>query len=204
MDKAILNALQVNTVFDLIKPVGEAGKQYKHHPAKWKPGREVDLRKEYKRLEALIIILKENKKLTDQLSSALSELPYLPNTLKALQERPLFLHECFEIKKLVHYALQLKQLTVKHGLQKSYPLPELNKVYNMLDPEHTISPTFNLSPAFDTKLAKLIGEISNLQSAQRKEEHKLLQSAQKALSLNNPTIELVISRLEKEKVKKLS
>lgn len=204
MDKVVFSALQFNSILDLIIPVGEAGRQYKHHPAKWKPGQETDLRREYKRLEALIIILKENKKLTDQLSSALSELPYLPNTLKALQERPLLLHECFEIKKLVHYALQLKQLTVKHGLQKHYSFPELEKIYALLDPEQAKSPTFTLSPAFDTKLAKLLGELSNLQSAQRKEEHKLLQSAQKALSLNNPTIELVISRLEKEKVKKLA
>jgi len=203
MDKAVIKALQFNLVLDLIEPTGESGKHFKRHLTGYLPGQEATLRKEYQHLEQLIAAISSEKKLSAQLSSILAEIPYLPQTLKAVTERPLFLHECFELKKLVHYALQLKQFCSSHNLNKSYPFPDLDILYAMLDPDRTNSPAFALSPAFDFKLAKTIEKLQELQLTKRQIEHQLLKDAQKALGLNKPSPEIVISRLQTKELIKL-
>jgi DNA mismatch repair protein MutS2 len=203
MDKALFAALQFDAILDLIRPAGEAGRVHKQHLSAFKPGREAALRKEYKRLECLAAAMEKDKKLSGLLYSALSQTPYLPQTLKALQQRTLFLHECFEIKKLTHYALQLRNACTKAGLEKLYPFPELQKLYDLLDPEQTQSPSFALSAGFDPMLAKLLSQLQELQLKRRHAEHLLLQKAQKAAGLNNPVAEIVVSRLDDKKLENL-
>jgi len=203
MDKTVNSALQFDLVLNLIEPVGESGRHFKHHLTFRKPGQEASLRKEFLRLEVFISALNKNKQAVEQFRSALIDLPWLPQTLKALQDRPLFLHECFELKKLLYYALQLKQLCQKHGLAKHYPFPDLDKPYALLDPEHKNSPSFALSAAFDPKLAQYITHLQDLQLAKRQAEAQLMQTAQKALHLNKATDVLVVSRLQTAKLNKL-
>jgi DNA mismatch repair protein MutS2 len=203
MDKAMFASLQFNEVLELITPVGESGKNHKYHIQGFKPGQEAHLCKEYNRLDCLLSALKKDRKLSEQLNSSLSATPYLPQTLKALQKRSLLLHECFEIKKLLHYVLQLKQLCTKAGLLKHYPFPELQKLYNLLDPEKTQSPTFALTASFAPILAKLLLKTQELHLAKRQAEHKLLVAAQKAAGLKNPIAEIVVSRLDSKKLQKV-
>ena len=204
MDKAVNSSLQFDLILNLIEPVGESGRHQSHHLHAYKPGQEASLRKDFTRLEALISTLKQNKKTTEQFRSTLVDIPWLPQTLKALSERTLFLHECFELKKLLYYALQLKELCHKHGLDKYYPFPALDKPYALLDPEHKNSPAFTLNAAFDPKLAKYIGQLQDLQLIRRQAKSQLMQTAQKALKLSNPVDVIVVSRAQTAQVNKLS
>jgi DNA mismatch repair protein MutS2 len=203
MEKATLASLQFDKVLDLILPAGEAGKHQKHHLRVFRPGQEASVRKEFSRLDDLVAALSKNNKLSGQLSSALSQTPYLPQTLKALTQRPLMLHEFFELKKLLYHAIQLQLYCTKAGLTKQYPFPELQKVFDLLDPGHSQSPSFALSGAFDPALAELLIKQQDLQMALRREEQKLLNTAKKTVGTANPTSEIVVSRLDEKQVRKL-
>ena len=203
MDKALLSAMQFNQILDLIEPAGESGKHFRHHLSGYKTGQENELRKEYKRLELLIAAITKDRRFAAQMTAALAEIPWLPHTLKTLTERPLLLHECFEIKKLVHYGRILQQLCSSHKLDKVYPFPDLEILSAMLDPDRTNSPAFALSPAFDSKLAKYIARLQDLQLDRRQQEARLLKEAQKAVGLNKPAAEIVISRLQEKERHKL-
>ncbi len=203
MDKALLSAMQFNQILDLIEPAGESGKHFRHHLSGYKTGQENELRKEYKRLELLIAVIAQDRRFAAQMTAALAEIPWLPHTLKTLTERPLLLHECFEIKKLVHYGRILQQFCSYHKLDKVYPFPDLEILYAMLDPDRTNSPAFALSPAFDSKLAKYIARLQDLQLDRRQQEARLLKEAQKAVGLNKPAAEIVISRLQEKERHKL-
>lgn len=203
MDRTLREALQFDRILDLIEPAGEAGRQARHHLKAFRPGEEALARREYKRLEALLQALQADRKLSSQLQGALSGAPWLPQTLKALPERPLHLHELFEIKKLVHYARLQQQLCARQGLDKLYPFPDLENLYALLDPEGTGSPAFSLCAAFDTRLAKYLSQLEDLQQQKRREEHRLLQAARQAEGLNRPVAEIVVSRLQSREVQKL-
>jgi DNA mismatch repair protein MutS2 len=203
MVKTVHNTLQFDLVLNLIEPVGESGRHFRHQLPFWKPGQEALLRKEFIRLEALISAILKNKKTTEQFRSALIDLPWLPQTLKALQERPLFLHECFELKKLLYYAIQLKEICQKHSLAKHYPFPDLEKPYALLDPEHKNSPAFALNAAFDPRLAQYIARLQDLQLLKRQAEAQLMHTAKQDLRLSQAAEMLVISRLQTAKLNKL-
>ncbi len=204
MDKAVNSTLQFDVLLNMIIPVGESGRHFKHHLPIWKSGQEALLRKEFLRLEAMISMLKKHKPAVEQFRNALADIPWLPQTLKAMPERPLHLHECFELKKLVYYALQLKELCSKHNLTRLYPFPDLEKPYALLDPEHRHSPSFALSSAFDPKLAQYLAQLQDLQLTKRQTEHQLMKTAQKSLHLSQTTATIVISRLQTAKLKSLS
>lgn len=204
MDRAVVNSLNFKQIMDLIQPAGDYGNHARHHLKGFKPGQEKELQKEYKRLSALISVLDGNRQLSEKLSAALTQTPYLNHTLKELPNRALYLHECFEIKKLVHYSLQLKETCSDAGLSREYPFPELVKLYTLLDPDKTKSPFFSLSSAFDPKLAQCISEINVLQQAKRKAEHQLLQQVRKKLGLPGLGIRVVISRQQADQVKVFS
>lgn len=201
MDKALINSLEFNKILDLIQPAGENGKQMKYHLAAYKTGGENELVKQYQRLEHLIQSLKKDKKLKEQINSALSLAPLLNTTLKAVAERQLLLHECFELKKLFYYAIILKQSCEQAGLIKHYPFPNLDKVFAILDADHTQSPVFAISGAYSKKLAVCLGKMQDLQLKQRQIEHHLQTQAQEELALKHPISTVVVSRLETTKVK---
>jgi DNA mismatch repair ATPase MutS len=203
MDKSCQTALQTDLILNLIEPAGDAGRHLMKHLAPCVPGQEALLRKKYKQLEILQTALHKNKKLEEQLRAALSEVPWLPQTIKALQDRTLLLHELFEVKKLVHYARLVQKLCRKHDLDKLYPLPDLENLYAMLDPDQTNSPAFSLSPAFDTRLAKLLVKMQELQQSRRQEEARLLKEAAQAAGLVRPLAEVVLSRQQTAELKKL-
>lgn len=203
MDKSCFTALQTDLILSLIEPAGDAGRHLKKHLAPCLPGQEALLRKKYKHVETLQQLLLKNKKLEEQLRAALSEVPWLPQTIKALQDRTLLLHELFELKKLVHYARLIQKLCRKHDLDKQYPLPDLENLYAMLDPDQTNSPAFTLSPAFDTRLAKYLSKLQDLQQSRRKEEAHLLKEAATAARLVRPLAEIVLSRRQTSELKQL-
>ncbi len=198
-----MESLGVMAVLELIEPAGESGNYLKHHPPCYKPGEEAQLRRDYKRLELLAQALGQSRKPGEQLHSALAELPRLPHTLKALEERTLLISELFEIKKLVHYARLTQKLCRKLHLDKVYPFPELDNLYALLDPDQTNSPAFALSAGFDTRLARYLSQMSDLQQEIRKEQHLLLQAAQSADKIAHPKTEIVVSRHQKNEVKVL-
>jgi len=203
MEKAVLETLQVNRILDLIIPLGEPGIQYKRHLKSYKTGQEAQLRKDYHRLEILLQALITDKKLVSLLTGFLPEIPYLPQTLKALQDRALLLHECFMIKKLVYYTEMIRRSFKKNGLDKEYSFPELDNLFTMLDPDNTNSPVFSLSPAFDTRLAKYLSMLQDMELSINKTVHQLLKEAQSSLQMNKPIAELVISRKQKKEIKAL-
>lgn len=204
MDKALINSLEFNNILDLIQPSGENGKQMKYHLAAYKPGSENELIRQYQRLEHLIQSLYQDKKLQEQINSALSLAPLLNTTLKAVAERPLLLHECFELKKLIYYAIILRQSCEQAGLIKHYPFPHLNKVFAVLDTDQTQSPVFAISGSYSKKLAVYLGKLQDLQLKQRQIEHNLQTQAQQELGLKHPISTVVVSRLDTAKVKLFS
>jgi DNA mismatch repair ATPase MutS len=204
MDKALHNSLEFGKILDLINPAGESGKHFKYHLVPFKPGQEAELKKQYQRLEHLVLALKSDKKTQEQLGNALSLIPFLNTTLKAVTERQLLLHECFELKKMLHYARLLKANCDKAGILKHYPFPELDKIYAILDADKTQTPVFALNEAYSKGLAKCLDQMQDLHLKQRQIEHKLLAQAQKELDLNAPVSEVVVSRLDSIKVKLFS
>lgn len=203
MDKAVNSALQLDAILGLIEPVGDSGRYFKHHLPVWKPGMETGLNKEYLRLNALMTAI-ANKQVKELFRSALADIPRIPQTLKALQERPLLLHECFELKKMLFYALELNRICEANGLGAYYHFPKLQKPYDLLDPEHLNSPSFALSAAFSPKLAQCIANLQDLQLALRHAKHRLMQTAGQALDLSQPMDTIVISRLHTTKAHKIT
>jgi len=203
MEAGLRSLFGFDRVLNLIEPSGETGKFLRHNLPVWKPGQEALLKKEYARLQTLLDSLKAGKKLSGQLHSCLVNLNRLPLTLKALEERPLSLPELFEVKKLTHYVLLLRKLCTQANLLPHYPLPDLAVLYEILDPDRLETPAFSLSPAFDPKLAKLLGQKQELLLALREEEEDLLNQARTAIGLNKTVRELVVSRSQTALLSKL-
>jgi dsDNA-specific endonuclease/ATPase MutS2 len=201
MDKLTAKALHSDAILAWIQPAGELGRHYKLSLPVYKPGQETLLKHEYDRLAAFISILQQNPSLQHELEAVLSHLAWLPNTIRALSERSLYLHECFELKQYAYYASRLCEICTKSGLDQLYRLPDLSKAMQLLDPENTLVPTFQLSAGFDQRLGKLIAKLQSLQLQRRHLEKELAEQARQTLGLTRSQSEVVISRLQTEQVK---
>ncbi len=204
MIKAIREALEIDKILSLLEPAGDCGRSAKNRPKTWKIGEEKALREEFIRLEILISRLKKDAKLVNCLADCLSQIPYIPHTLAGIEERALTLTEFFEIKKFIHYYLQLEDLCAKSQQPRLYSFADLSGIYRLLDADNQRTPAFTLSPAFNKKLAQVLDNMQNLQQQKRLLESKLSAAAAKAIGLAKIPLELVVSRQDKTLVSKIS
>lgn len=203
MDKNTTKMLKLDAIMALIEPAGDCGKHYRQHLQSYKPGQESQCNMEFNRLSALQHAIQKDNLPAEKLHGILSHLAWLPQIIKALDSRPLLLHELFEIKQFIHYTLQLCELLHSYGLQKHYTLPNFNAVYQLLDAEGQNTPAFHLSPQYHKDLAKYMESMQLLQRQKRQLTRTLALEAQNELQLTAPKTELVVSRMETERVKQL-
>ncbi len=94
-----------------------------------------------RKTENLLKAISKNKALEAKLEGIFHELSVLPLKHIHTNER-LDLNELFEIKSFLFYYLHLKQTLQENKLDCLHPLPDMQNLFTLLDPEGNNLPTF--------------------------------------------------------------
>lgn len=119
------------------------------------------------------------------------------------EKSQLSLPDFFELKKYLYHYSKLRNYVIEHKLD-GYPLPDVQQLFLLLDPEGNGLPVFRLSPLFSAHLADIDKERQTLNLALKHERHAFLKAAQKALKLDNLKETFCLSRSEHVLIHKLS
>ncbi len=115
----------------------------------------------------------------------------------------LALHEIFELKQFVWHYLALSEYCQKQGAQL-YDLPDLGKLFELLDPEGNRIPSFRLSGAYSMVLADLDGKRQQFSLQLKEARHRLLNKAKEELGIPGLKAEFVLARHESEIIGKIN
>lgn len=158
------------------------------------------LKEDYRRIEYLMLLEKDNK--TASLHDALSHI-LTPNIKKLESGAELSLHEIFELKQFVYFYLKTDNFRKKHSLLTRDEFPQLQELFDFLDPGKQNSPTFHLSPDFSTNLGKAMEALKKASLKLKHAEQQHLEDAKKACGIHGLKPEIVVSRLQQKQVESL-
>lgn len=161
-----------------------------------------ELRQELEHRKLLMVLFSAKPAVEGQLAEIITHLsdPGLAHWDKL--EIPA-LHELFELKSFLHGYLSLMAFLTKHGLAKLHPLPELNELFRLLDPEGNGLPVFRLSPRYSPLLQKLDEERLQCVQQLQATRHRDLEKAKKELKLPTLKEEFLLSRHQEDKLQVL-
>lgn len=112
--------------------------------------------KEQSRVSAMQQSLQGGGQAMVSLRHQLMQLHDLRTTLQSLASRFLLNEvELFELKNLAHLCTKSRKALEELGLEARFPLPEVQAVFDMLDPDHTGVPNFYIYDSYDSRLAPL-------------------------------------------------
>ncbi len=113
------------------------------------------------------------------------------------------IYEIFELKSFVwHYQALRAYMICEEVL--SYDIPDLNELFEFLDPDGGKIPYFRLSTAYSKKLAELDGIRQTLSLKLKHQLHELLSQARAQLDLPQLKAEFVLSRQQQDLIGKIS
>lgn len=111
---------------------------------------------EQSRISALQHQMQDGGQAMVSLRHQLMQLHDLRTTLQSLASRFLLSEvELFELKNLAHLCTQSGKALRELGLEDHFPLPEVQAVFDLLDPDRTGVPNFYVYDSYDPRLAPL-------------------------------------------------
>ncbi|MCB5269478.1 MAG: AAA family ATPase [Candidatus Cloacimonetes bacterium] len=190
MNKKQMHFLGISQIFDLIlTPSSFMAMVKRQHILP--PVTDTDaIRSAYVRQSAFITCLKANphhqwKQLFTDLS---------PLNLPA-QSSIFTLPDLFELKSFCYHYQKLKQAIAKDNLPYP-PMPDLQELFNLLDPEKSQLPSFRLSPLFSQELTALDALRQAINLKLKHVRHELLCEARQSLDLPNLKESFCLARSE--------
>ncbi len=115
----------------------------------------------------------------------------------------LAIHELFELKTYVYHYQLLRSHAIERGLNH-YDLPDLSKLFQLLDPEQGKIPSFRLSPLYSSILRDLDKERGALSQLLKHKRQDYLALASRSLNLPNLKDEFILSRSQTELISKIA
>jgi len=110
--------------------------------------------------------------------------------------------DLYELKSFFYHYRRLRDYALERNL-KSYTLPDLQLLFELLDPEASGLPGFRLSPLFSSKLSTLDNERQGQNLLLKKERVRYLEEAKSALGNQRLKESFCLSRSESELVRSL-
>jgi len=201
MNKNTFEALNLADILTEIKPLS-LGKQWQHRP--YSPQHKQKLQNYFEKLKLLLNSLEKNPQLSTQLSGQLVHLNNIKNTLNKLEKiQILQVFEVQEIKNLLYFYLKIKKILQKNKLS-IIQLPKVEKLFSFLDKEDQNSPVFHLSNCYSAKYAKLLQEYEQTTKKLAQLRKENLQKAASQLNMTKAKPQIVVSRLDKKQIEKLT
>lgn len=190
MTKLLAQRLGLSIIYDLIEAPSELMAHVKRIKLKEPLGSAQEVARAYRNRAELIRLLKEDSK-TDwgQIFSHLNLI--FPATYA--KGASLALHDLYELKLFLYYYGQMRQQLIQKG-HKLYLMPDLEFLFELLDPEAGRIPSFRLSPLYSKTLNHLVNKRQQMANELK---HKLagrLQEAREQLSIPNLKDEFILSR----------
>jgi len=150
MLKKLRENLNLNELLALLEAPGEIGSAIKRHKLALRPDLE-ELKKQYRNTSWFRDKLQGDRTLKDKLDELFNHLPLL--ALDHFKRSScLEMHEFFEIKSFLWAYGKLRNLVLEMDGAKLHVLPNLEKLFLLLDPEGNGLPAFRISPIYDKKL----------------------------------------------------
>jgi len=199
MQKYVKEALFLDKLFALLDTNGEVMETVKHQKLNKKHYSYEELCTQNCNTENILKAIKGNKALEAKLEGLFRELPLLP--IKHLKTTEcLELNELFEIKSFLYSYLQLQENLKQHKLDSQHPLPDLQNMFSLLDPEGNKLPTFRIYPYYSIYLTMLTSKQFYIANALKEIRHKDLEQAKRDLQMPTLKEEFTLSRNRKEQL----
>ncbi|MEN6444892.1 MAG: hypothetical protein ABFC98_02465 [Candidatus Cloacimonas sp.] len=197
MQKNVKEALLLDKLFSLLEISGEIMETVKHQRLNKKHYTWEELNTQNRNTENLLRAITDNKALEARWEDIFYQLPVLPlKHLKTTQR--LEINELFELKSFLFYYLQLSEGLKHNKLERQHTLPDMQKLFALLDPEGSNLPTFRIYPAYSSCLQKLNQKQLMIANRLKEERFQLLEKARKKLNLPSLKEEFTLSRNRKE------
>lgn len=198
LTREMTHSLGLDRIFALLEASGELMEHARSKALKQDSSDVLALSGDYLRIKALMEMMSARSGLCAALKDVFMHLslPVLPSPNASYVQ-----HEFFELKTFIHYYKDLLRLLGSHI--QGYSFPDLNPLYELLDPDGQQLPVFSISPSFSPRLAELSQEQSELQSRINRSREENLAQARSAL--NEPALkpEFVVSRNQNELIARL-
>ena len=199
MQRNVKEALLLDKLFALLETNGEMMETVKHQKLKKKHYSIEELQTQNRNTESLLKTIKKSKAAEAKLEGIFNELPVLPLKYLKTSER-LEINELFEIKSFLFSYLHLQELLKEHKLNSQHPLPDMQKMFSLLDPEGNKLPTFRIYPSYSPVLKKLTQKQFNIATRLKETRQKDLEKAKKELQIPTLKEEFTLSRNRKEQL----
>ena len=199
MQKNMKEALFLDKLFALLETQGEVMEAVKHQKLNKKHYSFEELTTQNRNTESLLKAISKNKALEAKLEGIFSELPVLPLKHIKTTER-LDLNELFEIKSFLFNYLHLQQALQENKLQCLHPLPDMQNLFALLDPEGNNLPTFRIYPSYSPLLIKLTQRQFAIATRLKEVRNRDLEKARQELDLPTLKEEFTLSRNRKEQL----
>ncbi len=199
MQRNVKEALLLDKLFALLETNGEMMETVKHQKLKKKHYSIEELQTQNRNTESLLKTIKKSKAVEAKLEGIFNEMPVLPIKYLKTSER-LELNELFEIKSFLFSYLHLQELLKEHKLNSQHPLPDMQKMFSLLDPEGNKLPTFRIYPSYSPVLKKLTQKQFNIATRLKETRQKDLEKAKKELQIPTLKEEFTLSRNRQEQL----
>ncbi|PKN79987.1 MAG: hypothetical protein CVU48_03555 [Candidatus Cloacimonetes bacterium HGW-Cloacimonetes-1] len=201
MQQSNIKALNLDQIYAQIVPQTDHGKSLKRKTLHTVAPTAREIKTQYQRIQLLMEGFAQQPGLRDELRDYLAHIPAL---ISPSAERELELHDLFELKLFVHYYTKIRNLYIRSNLKSLHTLPDLHKVYEILDPDRLQMPVFQLSPVYSASLAQTLAALQQASLELRHKEHQHLVNARDNLQMPNLKAQFVISRMQGSLIEQLS
>ena len=199
MNKQRSGLLGLDKIFDLIEVPSDFIATVKRNKLRRQRLGDDEIKAAYQRRALLLGKLKAEKR--PKWESLLAHIAELNPS--AYHNAELSIHEIFELKSFVWHYQSLRAYMIETEVL-SYGIPDLNEVFELLDPDGGKIPYFRLSVAYSKKLAELDGVRQTLSLKLKHQRHELLSQAREMLDLPQLKEEFVLSRQQHDLINKIS
>ena len=144
------------------------------------------LQKEYDHIATLCRLQsqEEMKKPLVDLRHRLMELQDIAGTLAHIGQRTILDEvELFQTKQFAHLCISARQSILQLGIEHMLPMPDLNAIFELLDPDNTHIPNFYIYDSYHPELAPLRKQLKGLQT--QLDTHQSELSPNELASLND-------------------
>ena len=193
MNKQLSRLLGLDKIFDLIEVPSDFIAAVKRNKLSRQHLSAAEIQAAYQRRALLLGKLKDEKR--PKWDSLLAHITELNPAM--YRSAGLNIHEIFELKSFVWHYQALRSYIIQQELL-SYDIPDLNELFELLDPDGGKIPYFRLSTAYSTKLSELDGIRQSLALKLKHQRHELLSEARDLLELPQLKEEFVLARQQQE------
>lgn len=204
IDRTTYLSLQIQTIWDMIKPVSSLGKKKKQNAPFYGVGKEKQLQAEYEKLNLILGTCNQYSEVLPSLLSWLSHIDEIRLTIERSEKSiALELHELFEVKNFVFFYERIRLLCLERGLGGLYSFDDLSSILSLLDIDNQGVPAFCLSDQYSEELAAIRKSVKLLNEEIDERKRETIHKACNKLQVEQMEETVLVSRYNKELISRI-